>query len=64
MPKNKCPYCGGQMVIEYIGSYGSVYPMKRDGNPQKKRIRRILYEENNEGCMVYCWDCRKMREES
>ena len=58
----KCPYCGGRVVIEYLGSYGNVYPLKKNGEPGKKRIRRFLYEESGDVPLIYCWDCRKMVE--
>jgi hypothetical protein len=52
------------MVIEFIGNYGSIYPLKKNGKPGKKRIRRILYEESVEDPMIYCLDCRRMKEDS
>ena len=61
--KNICKYCGGKLLIEYIGSYGSVYAMKADGEPSKNRIRRILYEENDGGePIVYCGQCGRTQE--
>lgn len=61
----KCPYCGGRMVIEYIGNYGNIYPLKKNGEPGKKRIKRILYEESGmEDAMIYCLDCRRMKEDT
>lgn len=60
----KCPLCGGLMVIEYIGSYGNVYPLKKNGDPGKKRMRRIIYEEDGmESTMIYCWNCKRMKED-
>jgi hypothetical protein len=60
----KCPHCGGLMVIECIGNYGNVYPLKKNGDPGKKRIRRIIYEEDGmEDTMIYCWDCKRMKED-
>lgn len=58
----RCPYCGGRVVIEYLGSYGNVYPLKKNGEPGTKRIRRFLYEESRDAPLIYCWDCRKMVE--
>lgn len=60
--KNICQYCGGPLVIEFIGSYGSVYPMKENGEPGRRRIKRILYEEGTSDCMIYCRNCKKMQE--
>jgi len=59
--KNICPYCGGQLVMEFIGSYGSVYNLKKDGEPSKKRRKRILYDESNGDFLIYCWNCKKMQ---
>ena len=60
--KNICKYCGGPLVIEFIGSYGSVYPMRENGEPGKRRIKRILYEEDANGCMVYCRKCGRAQD--
>lgn len=60
--KNICNYCGGKMVIEFIGSYGAVYPMKKNGEPGKRRIRRFMYEESGGDFLVYCSACGKQRE--
>ena len=48
------------MVIEYLGSYGNVYPLKKDGEPGKKRIR---YEESGDYPLIYCLDCRRPKED-
>lgn len=55
--RNICKYCGGKLVVEYIGSYGSVYALKGDGTPRKRRIRRTLYEESCDSPMIYCSKC-------
>lgn len=61
---NRCPHCGGQLVVEYIGSYGDVFMLGKNGEPNKKRIKRFIYEHYGEdGKMVYCWNCRKMPDE-
>lgn len=60
--KNRCKYCGGKLVIEFIGNYGSVYELKKDGEPSKRRKRRILYDESNGDYMIYCWDCGRSQE--
>lgn len=28
---NKCPICGGRLVAEFIGSYGDVYLLNKQG---------------------------------
>lgn len=62
-PKNKCKYCGGQLVIEYIGSYGLIYPMKSNGEPYKNPVKKIIYELHGEDtCMIYCSTCKKLKE--
>ena len=61
--ENKCPYCGGPMVIEYFGQYGSVYKLKKDGEPSKRRLHLFIYEETADAPLIYWWDCRKAREE-
>ena len=61
--ENKCPYCGGPMVIEFFGQYGSVFKLKKNGEQSKRRIHRFIYEETVDAPLIYCWDCRKAREE-
>lgn len=55
----KCEYCGGLMVIEYLGSYGNAYRLKKNGEPSKKRIKRFIYEEDGSYSMIYCLNCRR-----
>lgn len=38
----KCPYCGGRMVIEYFGTYGAVYPLKKM-EKQERELSDDLY---------------------
>lgn len=54
-----CPECGGQLVAEFIGNYGDVYPLGKNGKPLKKRLRRHIYEHDGEPPMVYCKDCAR-----
>ena len=62
---NRCPHCGGKLVVEYIGSYGDVYVLGGNGKPCKKRIKRFIYDHHGDGNkMIYCWDCRKMPEDT
>ena len=62
MDKNVCKQCGGKLVIEYVGNYGSVYPLKKDGTVGKRRIRRIHYDESLETPIVYCSSCGSVTE--
>ena len=63
MTTNKCPYCGGKLVIECVGCYGDVFMLKKNGEPSKKRIKRFIYEHYGmDNAMIYCWNCRKMPE--
>ena len=56
--KNIYKKCGGKLVVEYFGYYGTVYPIKRDGTQGKSRIRRVLYEESGNGdAIIYCSEC-------
>lgn len=55
--KNICRYCGGKLVIEYFGNYGAVYPLKRNGEEGKRRIKRVLYEESGSDYLIYCQAC-------
>ena len=59
MQMNKCPYCGGQIVMEYFGDYGLVYKMKSNGELSKKPIRKFMYETHGDDPEIYCWECRK-----
>lgn len=56
---NKCPDCGGQIVAEYIGSYGDVYIIGKNGVPLKRRLKRFIYESNGDKPMIYCINCGK-----
>ena len=55
--KNRCPKCGGRLVAEFLGSYGDVHLMKKDGTAQKQRMKRIIYETDGNPPMIYCIDC-------
>lgn len=55
--KNVCQHCGGLLVIEYISSYGSVYALKRNGEPSRRRLKKTMYEENGGDYMIYCKEC-------
>lgn len=60
MNKNKCPYCGGQLAISYQGNYSSIYKLKKDGEPYKRRYKRIIGDENDAiSEFIYCLSCLK-----
>lgn len=50
-----CPKCGGDLIIEYTGSYGTMYHIKRDGTTGR-RLRSAKYEHSGD-YMVYCSQC-------
>jgi len=54
---SKCPVCGGRVVAEYIGSYGDVYLIGKNGQPRKRRMKRYVYETDGNEPMIYCKDC-------
>lgn len=58
-PKNICKYCGGKLVVEYIGTYGVVYELTRTGKLYKDRDRKIMYPMTKTEFMIYCQDCKK-----
>lgn len=58
-PKNVCEFCGGQLVIEYLGSYGYVYELTRTGRPYKERDRKIVYPLTKTEYTIYCKECGK-----
>lgn len=50
-----CPKCGCDLVIEYIGNYGTIYRINKNGTIGR-REKRMLYELNGD-YMVYCKSC-------
>lgn len=54
-PKNICPKCGGRIVVEADGSYGTVFYLRRDGTMGHK-IRDFKYEYSGE-LSYYCSKC-------
>lgn len=52
---NRCQKCGGRLVAEAIGTYGTVLDVKQDGSVGRK-LRRMIYEHSGEW-MCYCTDC-------
>ena len=52
---NRCPKCGGRLVAEAVGNYGTIFEVKQDGSVGKK-LRRVIYEHSGEW-MCYCANC-------
>lgn len=60
MKKNICPYCGGKLAISYQGLYSSIYRLRKDGTPYKRRHKRIMGTECDAGSeFIFCLDCGK-----
>lgn len=51
-----CPKCGNNLVIEYIGSYGTIYAIRQDGKIGR-RLKSTKYDESSDGYVVYCPSC-------
>lgn len=50
-----CPECGGNLIYEAIGSYGTLYYVRKDGRIGR-RLKSIRYEHSGDA-MVYCLKC-------
>lgn len=59
--KNICPQCGGQIVAEAVGNYGTVFYLRKDGSIGRK-LRTVRYEHSGDW-MYYCTKCGKNFEE-
>jgi len=55
--KNICPKCGGNIVAEAFGQYGTVYYIRKDGQIGRK-LRTVKYEHNDDW-IYYCPNCGK-----
>lgn len=58
MPDKKkvvCPECGGNLIYEAIGNYGTLYYVRQDGRVGR-RLKSIMYEYSGD-VMVYCSKC-------
>lgn len=55
--KNICIRCGGHLVAEAVGHYGTLFYIKRDGSIGHK-IKSVTYEGTGDW-MYYCSDCGK-----
>lgn len=60
---NKCPQCGGKMVLCEHFTVTHHYHIKRDGQPSK-RYRRESHERTNpDRITVFCENCRAFWDE-
>lgn len=59
--KNTCRKCGGKIVAEAIGNYGTIYYLRKDGTIGRK-LRRVMYEHSGDW-MFYCTGCGETYEE-
>lgn len=55
MKKCLCNKCGNNLVIEYVGNYGTIYYLKESGQIGRK-LRSIKYEASGD-YFVYCPNC-------
>lgn len=55
MKKVSCTYCGHSLVIEYVGTYGTIYHVGQFGKIGRM-LRSIKYEHSGD-TMVYCPSC-------
>lgn len=51
-----CGQCGANLVVEYIGNYGTIYYLRQDGSVGRK-LRSVKYDSSSDGYMVYCPSC-------
>lgn len=56
-----CEECGGRIVAEAIGNYGTVYYLRKNGTIGRK-LRTIRYEHSGDW-MYYCPECGENYEE-
>ncbi len=50
-----CEECGGRIVAEAVGQYGTIYYLRKDGKIGR-RLRRVEYEHTGQW-LYYCPDC-------
>jgi hypothetical protein len=50
-----CPECGGNLIYEAIGNYGTLYYVCKDGRIGRK-LKSIQYDYSGDA-MVYCAEC-------
>lgn len=51
-----CPLCGGALAAEFIGQYGDVYKISKDGNIGKRKMSRNIYDKKKKP-RIFCLDC-------
>lgn len=62
MGKNICPNCGGPLVAEALGTYGTIHQIRQDGTVGQK-LRTVKYEHTGEW-LYYCLECGKNYDEN
>lgn len=55
MNNNICPKCGGRIVAEAFGSYGTVFYVRKDGS-LGRQLRNVKYGGNGDW-IYYCPEC-------
>ena len=55
MNKGVCSKCNHNLVVEYVGNYGTIYYLRKDGSEGHK-IKSIKYEFSG-NYFVYCPNC-------
>jgi len=50
-----CEECGGRIVAEAVGQYGTIYYLRKDGTIGRM-LRRVKYEHTGQW-LYYCPDC-------
>ena len=58
---NICPKCGGKIIVEQFGQYGTIYFLRKDGTLGHK-IRDIKYDHADD-YLYYCSQCGYMIDE-
>lgn len=58
---NICPKCGGKIVAEYFGLYGTIYYLRKDGTLGHE-IKNIKYEHTGD-YLYYCSNCGETMDE-
>lgn len=53
--KNNCPNCGGNLVAEALGTYGTIHYIRKDGTIGRI-LRTVKYEHTGEW-LYYCPIC-------
>lgn len=52
---NICPKCGGKIIVELFGTYGTIHYLRKDGTIGHK-IRETKYEYTGDE-LYYCSQC-------